>query len=334
MKSPFTGGEVVLVRESRELEYRKERFQVQYHFYKCVDTGDSFTTDELDNINIIQVHNRYREKYRIPFVDEVRHIREQYDLTAVKMSEVLGLGINMYRNYESGEMPTLAHGHLLSIAADPVQFEQLFEKRRSGFTDSEYERVKKKLARVKTNPAFINDLQVQHVFKIVPPCIFNGYRSLVWEKLGNMVRYFAGENTPFITGMNKYLFFADFLHYKLHGTGISGLCYRALQRGPVPENYGMIYNYLVNGQYVAVEEVDFGNYAGERLIPVESAMHDSIQKHFTLSEWSVLQQVAARLKHLSTKKIVDISHNEKAWLENYKELKQISFDYGFELCSF
>lgn len=55
-----------LTQEQDVLTYRKEKFNVSYHFYLCEDSGERFTDDELDGINMTQVYNQYREKYRIP----------------------------------------------------------------------------------------------------------------------------------------------------------------------------------------------------------------------------------------------------------------------------
>ena len=94
MKSPFTGGEAILKKELRTMNFRKEPFEIWFRFYKCKDSGEQFTTDELDTVNTNQVYNQYRAKYGIPFPDEIKAIREQYGLSAHKMSEILGLGTN------------------------------------------------------------------------------------------------------------------------------------------------------------------------------------------------------------------------------------------------
>ena len=78
MKSPFTGGETELVREPKSLEFRKESFEIIHHSYRCADTGEYFTTEELDQVNITQVHNKYREKHNIPFPDQIMSIRDKY----------------------------------------------------------------------------------------------------------------------------------------------------------------------------------------------------------------------------------------------------------------
>jgi hypothetical protein len=59
MKSPITGKEMVLVKEKRTLSFRKEEFEIVYHCYKCVDSGESFTTTQLDDLNINQLYDQY-----------------------------------------------------------------------------------------------------------------------------------------------------------------------------------------------------------------------------------------------------------------------------------
>ena len=78
----------------------------------------------MDLININQVHNLYREKYGIPFPEEIKAIREKYEVSAKKMSEILGLGSNAYRLYESGEMPTVSNGRLILSIKEPEEFKK------------------------------------------------------------------------------------------------------------------------------------------------------------------------------------------------------------------
>ena len=68
MKSPFTGGNVVLHSEKRTAVFRKEKFEYTFLSYQCVDTRELFTTTELDTANTMQIYNQYRTKYGIPFL--------------------------------------------------------------------------------------------------------------------------------------------------------------------------------------------------------------------------------------------------------------------------
>jgi uncharacterized phage-associated protein len=53
---------------------------------------------------------------------------------------------------------------------------------------------------------------------------------------------------------------------------------------------------------------------------------------FNETELSILNQVAEKFKNISTADMIEYSHKEKAWVENEKERRLISYkDYGFEL---
>ena len=67
MKSPFTGGEVVLLEENMEIIFREEKFQYVALYYLCEDTKERFTTTEIDEINMSKVYRQYCIKHGIPF---------------------------------------------------------------------------------------------------------------------------------------------------------------------------------------------------------------------------------------------------------------------------
>ena len=61
--SPITGGELRLCQERRKLTYRNEEYEYTALFYVCVDTGEKFTTTDLDTVNVNQIYDQYRFKY-------------------------------------------------------------------------------------------------------------------------------------------------------------------------------------------------------------------------------------------------------------------------------
>lgn len=331
MKSPFTNGEAQLKKEERQLIFRKESFTILYHYYVCEDTFEQFTTTEIDTLNLNQVHNKYREKYGIPFTDEIKNIRESYGLSAAKMSDVLGLGANVYRNYEAGEIPSVATGRLIRLSEDPEEFRKLLEMSRNSLEQHEYERVKKKLDHAQGGWGKVEAMWKGWLFGNDYPNIHNGYRVPTLEKVGNMVRFFAQANKPYTTALNKLMFYADFGHFKKYGQSISGVYYKALPKGPVPENYGGIYNHIVNSGFAKVEEMDFGDFVGDRFVTDTIVVFNATDGLFTDSEIGMLKNVSKRFKGLTTKKIVDISHEEPAWQDNVGDYERISFEYGFEL---
>ncbi|HTI08359.1 MAG TPA: type II toxin-antitoxin system antitoxin SocA domain-containing protein [Puia sp.] len=329
MKSPFTGGEATLHQELRTMEFRKEAFTITYHYYKCKDTGEQFTNDELDEVDLNQVYNQYREKYGIPFPDEIKAIREQYGLPANKMADVLGLGINVYRNYEAGEVPNISNGRLLQLVKDPNEFKRLLEYSSKEFTPEELTKINKKLDHA------LGEWDVfQHNYEIrllgeKRPNQYNGYRVPHLEKAENMILFFAEKLKPFKTKMNKLLFYADFLHFSKTCYSISGLTYKAIQMGPVPKNYGGLYDQAMENQYVDTQIHDFGEYRGEQFVPTTQRIFK--KELFSETEIETLRTVAEFFKQKTVSTIIEMSHEEEGWKKSVNEFNFISYLYSFEL---
>ena len=331
MKSPVTGKEMRLMKESRTLDFRREAFPVIYHYYLCQDSKEQFTDDELDNLNLNQVYNQYRARYGIPFIEEIRKIRDKYGLSAAKMSEVLGLGANVYRQYEAGEMPSVSTGRMIRMAEDPKEFFRLLEMGKNALDEHEYQRVLKKVNHAIQELNQLDEKIEFWLFETTQPNIFTGFKMPSMDKIGRMVAFFADRNKPFLTALNKLMFYADFGHFKRYGTSISGLMYHAIQKGPVPNNYGGIYNHLVNTGIVRIEEVEFREFVGEQFLCTDKKHAILSDDIFAETEMEILKAVVSLFKGMNTRQIVEVSHKEEAWKQNVDEKERISYVYGFRL---
>ena len=329
MKSPFTGGEATLQKEMRTLNFRKEPFPVWFQYYVCKDTGEQFTDEELDEVNTNQVYNQYRAKYGIPFPDEIKATREQYGLSANKMSEILGLGINVYRNYEAGEVPSVSNGRLIQMVKDPKEFKKLIEVGKNEFTTEELEKIYKKINNSLDSWNEIENFYEHIMLGEKRPGVFNGYRVPDVRKVNNLVLYFADKVKPFKTKMNKLLFYADFFHFKKTGFSITGLRYQAIQKGPVPKNYDWVFDNSMEKKFIKIKLHDYGNYMGEQFLPTGEKIFE--EELFTSSELKAVEAVVASFKKATVNEMVNTSHEEKAWNDNVNEFKVINYNYGFEL---
>jgi transcriptional regulator with XRE-family HTH domain/uncharacterized phage-associated protein len=327
MKVKKPQGKVSLNKKMQSFEFRKESFPIMYHTWIDHESAEEFTTIELDELNQAQVHNQYRSKHSIPFVDEIKMIREQYGLSAAKMSEVLGLSANVYGNYENGEMPGPATGKFIQLAKNPVEFKRLIELSKNEFDEREIAKVKLAVEKF-TNEDILDSLIEERLFGTKTPGNYNGYRVPTMEKIGAMAKYFALKLAPFKTKMNKLLFYADFYHYSKTGYSISGMTYKAITHGPVPLNYGGIYDRLADEGYVEVAEFEFEEYSGEKLINRDG---EADMRIFNESEEQALVKVQERLGRLKTNDIIKVSHEELAWQKNIDDHGRISYDYGFML---
>lgn len=333
MKSPITGKEMVLIKENRTLSFRKEEFEVVYHHYKCEDSGEFFTTTELDEINLNQLYNQYRAEHKLPFPEEIKLIRDKYELPASKMSEVLGFGSNGYRNYESGEVPNQSNAKLIQLAADPKELRKLIE-----LSDAYQGRALDKVLHSIDSLLYEqelskNKIQIEsYLIGLKTPCSTTGYKRPDFEKFTEMIVFFTSMQEPWKTKLNKLLFYADFSMYAKAGISISGVQYRAIPMGPVPNNFQSIYEYLANKGDIELNYTTFSNgNSGEQFKPNPKRQFNP--KLFSENELLVLDEIAQRFINATTQEIVDASHKEKAWIENSEGNKIIDYKYGFELTS-
>ncbi len=324
MKSPFTGGEVQLRQELRELVFRKEKFAYMAHYYVCADTQEQFTTTELDELNINQVYNQYRVKYGIPFPDEISDIRACYGLSAAKMSEILGLGTNQYRLYENGEIPSEAIGKQLRSILDPEIFIKVVRSAENQFPQSEFDKIIKKVEHCTHQIG--ETTKHREVFGSYRRSEVNGYAPQSYSKLKNIILYFIDKcGGVFKTKMNKLLFYTDFFSYKERGIGMSGLAYKAIQYGPVPSQWDFVYGLMddIDHEIVPFPSGDSGEKLYSEIQPDLSALSQE--------EIEILDVVLQRFKVATSNDISRTSHEENAW-KNYVDTKDlINYNEAFSL---
>ena len=322
IECPLCDGVAKLHSEKKKKTFRKEEFNITDFFYICEKCNEEFTTTEIDKVNTAQVYNQYREKYSVPFPEQLTEIKIKYGLNSTNFAKLLGFGVNQFANYEKGEIPNQSNATLLSICMDPTEMLKIIEKKKEALSESQLKKVYNKLENIigNRNPF---ELAVFYFDKNQIPTRFTGYQVPSFEKFANMVLYFIS-NAKFKVRLNKLLFYADFLHFKNFGKALSGAKYAALPMGPVPDNYAPIFGLIERNGYILTDLID----DHEGFIPKEKFNKDL----FTKNELESLQNVLDGLQYKKTKEIVNISHEEKAWIENQKDKRIISYqDYAFDL---
>lgn len=324
--SPLTGGKVSLHWEWRDVAFRKECFRVLVPFYVCEDTKEQFTTTESDNIWFSQIRNQYCCKFGIPFTDEIIAVRNRYGISASKMSLIMGFGENQWRKYEQGEIPSLSNGKMIRSIMNPKVFMDLLESSKMMLSDSEYDRIAAKVKNVisASKDLYIERYETRRIFN----CLRsedNGFAQLSLARLKNIMIYVLQKcGDTYCTKMNKLLFYIDFLAYRERCMAITGLRYKAIDYGPVPEHWDRVYS-----QFDEIEQETQlkGDFEGNVLKTTESAD----MSLFSMEEIEVIDAVCSQFKSTSAREISTLSHKEKAWVDNQANHGYISFDNAFSL---
>ena len=142
IESPFAeNAKAHLQHLTETMEFRGETYTYEHINYRCDVTGMEFTTDDMDFDNLERVYVQYRAKHGIPSPAELKQLREQYGLSAAKMSEILGLGTNQYRRYEEGVMPSETIGKMLQSIRTPAVFLGYIENCKGQMSEVEYNKL-------------------------------------------------------------------------------------------------------------------------------------------------------------------------------------------------
>ena len=146
-----------------------------------------------------------------------------------------------------------------------------------------------------------------------------------FDKIANIVQLIiANIGSTFVTKMNKLLFYADFIHYKKHGYGITGLTYKALSFGPVPDHWGTLYSSLSG-----IEMEEFVYPSGQSGIRLEAV--EKNENVLSESELTTIEKVCKYFSEMSAGEISQTSHLEKGWIENKDNHSAISYQDAFAL---
>ena len=190
MKSPFTGKEMKRVYEKRTWNFRSEQYNYEHAAWLCEDSGEQFTDDSGDMAGFVQVTNQYRAKYGIPFTDEIIAVRQRYGISAAKMSLILGIGINQYRLYEQGEVPSVSNGRMIRSIMNPKVMLEMVESSKNELSQLEYDRITAKVkAAISESYAYkMEQYEIRRLFN-EPRGEANGYAQTSLVRLKNIMLY-------------------------------------------------------------------------------------------------------------------------------------------------
>lgn len=115
------------------------------------------------------------------------------------------------------------------------------------------------LIRLKCSPEYTSmHMSELNKIKKLKPDDLTGNRVLDMENVKNILLYLVKRMGSSKLFLNKILFYIDFLHFKRHGTSITGLRYLPFQYGPCPEGFQGIFQGLIHeNALIPKEEYEF-----------------------------------------------------------------------------
>ncbi|RTQ52321.1 hypothetical protein EJV47_04675 [Hymenobacter gummosus] len=168
--SPFTGGAVREILDTQPYTFRGEQYDVTAPVYECVDTGEQFTTNEQDEEFLRRLHAMWRARHRVPAAEELGARREELGLTAREMSALLGLGVNQWRQYEAGEVPSNSNVLLLRMVCSRQGLAAIVAQQEHELPERTLRKLRKALLTAMT-PALLqpvsHELSREHIMELL-----------------------------------------------------------------------------------------------------------------------------------------------------------------------
>jgi putative zinc finger/helix-turn-helix YgiT family protein len=300
-----------------------EGIEVEYEVFKCDKCGETFIDSNSDNDPFNYAYRKYRKIHNMLQPEDIRETRKKYGITQTELSRLLGVGGATLSRYENGALQDKAHDSQLKLINDPRNMLKIIRENIELFGEIRAKALVANLEKI-VKDEYPIERCLEEYYSSREKTIFTGFQPLDINKLLNSFLFFCKDGL-LKTKINKYLFYADFKHFKEYTLGITGATYVHLPLGPVPNNYEIFLSSFVNEGYLTIEEVYYSdpNIVGEKYISKERGNLSD----FSDSEIKVLSTIKEFFKDYSAKDISKYSHEERAYLET-DEQALISYDYA------
>ncbi|MDD4519153.1 MAG: type II TA system antitoxin MqsA family protein [Limnochordia bacterium] len=281
-------------------------FQATYEY--CSYADEYLETEEMIKTNILAMKDAYREKVGLLTSHEIIAIRDKYGISQKDFSTVLDWGKATITRYENHQVQDRAHDDVLrKIDADPRWLLAMLRRAKDKLTEKAYAKYKhqaNELYKRQKNQYLLDAIYAVYADYEDEP--LTGGTELNLNKVVEMINYFAANVASLHkVKLMKMLWYADVLHYKRHGKAMSGLVYKALPMGAVPEAHDQI----ISLEGITYDEVIYDDNIAYRFRP---SPHFDV-KELTKSETDALDTVICEVGHLNTQGIVEKMHEEEAY---------------------
>lgn len=304
-----------------------EEIEVDAQVLVCVDCGEEFFCEELDNSTLLTAYNQYRKKHKLLLPEEIKKIREQYGLSQRAFAKLLNWGDKTICRYENGSIQDKAHNSLLLFLREPQNMRTYLNENEILLDERQEKKLYKAVGELENKTKINDESNLIDLYFSNAPCAENGFKVFDYEKTCAMVLFFAHKNTDLLkTKLMKLLNYSDMIYYKENGISMSGLRYAHHKYGPVPENFDILLGKMA-ADHIAHIEVFYDNgYEKHQVVPDSNIPVGMI----TDDELSVLVKIYEKFKDFGSVEISNYSHKEKGYCET-KQGEIISYIYAKEI---
>lgn len=306
-----------------------EAIEVDAKVLVCSDCGDEFYSEELDNATLVSAYNEYRRRHKLLFPEDIKKIREQYDLSQRSFAKLLNWGDKTICRYENGSIQDKAHNSLLLFLREPENMRTYITENEVALSHRQLNKLLEMVDKLEQNEGHRDSRKFLNMFFLRAPSEENGFRAFDYEKFCAMVLFFANRSTELLkTKLMKLLNYSDMIFYKENGISISGTCYAHLPYGPVPENFDILLGAMEADHIAHIEVLYDSGYETHQVVPDEEMPEGILSEE----ELAVLKRICVKFEKFGSVDISNYSHKEKGYNSTQKgEIISYAFAKDIEL---
>ncbi len=301
----------VAVSESSTFKNRKVSYTAVYLY--CENADELFMDEKEMRENDVSMKDAYRRAEGLLTSGEICAIRDKYGITQSDLCALLGWGAKTVTRYETHQVQDKAHDSILKkLDRDPDWFLTLLLEAKDALPEESYKKYYRKALRLydADQDLYLRKAIEANYARFQGDPEAHGNTDLSLDKVVDVIRYFASSPrvaSLFKVKLMKMMWYADALSYKLRGHAITGLVYRALPMGAVPEAH----KYIICLKNVPCEEIDTGETNAYRFLLTGATDFPSL----SADDIRLLDVVIKKLGKMTTDEIVTFMHTERAYVE-------------------
>lgn len=304
-----------------------ETIEVDAQILTCVECGEEFYCEELDNATLVAAYNEYRRKHKLLLPEEIKKIREQYGLSQRSFAKLLNWGDKTICRYENGSVQDKVHNSLLLFLRKPENMRTYLVENEISLDAKQKAKLLGVVEKLEQDIEYRVERNLFDSFFSKIPCEENGFKAFHYDKFCAMVLFFAHKSEALLkTKLMKLLNYSDMIFYKENGVSISGAKYVHLPYGPVPEHFDILLGKMA-ADHIAHIEVFYDNgYEKHQVIP-ECDIPKAILSE---AEYEVLERIYEKFAGFGSVDISNYSHKEIGYYST-KQGEIISYAYAKDI---
>ena len=292
--------ETKIVTKSEEYTVFSDTVEVEAKVLVCSDCGEELFCEELDNATILEVYEKYRRRHKLLMPEEIKSIREQYELSQRSFAKLLQWGDKTISRYENGSLQDRVHNSLLLFLREPENMRRYLADNEVSLSLRQQNKLLKAVDKLESEGKSKKNNRLLTRYFTSEPCEENGFKKFDYEKFCSMVLFFAYNNHELLkTKLMKLLNYSDMIFFKKNGISISGSKYVHFPYGPVPENFDILLGAMAADGIIHLDISYDCGYEKHQVIPDVEMQYEIL----TDEEIAVLKEVHEKFTHIRKKDI-------------------------------